>query len=131
MSGHVRNWYGQVVRAKRTQLDLTQEDLAIKTGLGIQRDYIAKLETGQVQMPRTNERREAIARVFGVTHREMEAEARRLEAVDRGGTVRVPRVRDYSSMKDQLDDLVPSLSPRQLEHLVGHVEFMLGLDDQG
>jgi ribosome-binding protein aMBF1 (putative translation factor) len=41
-------YYGEILRGKRKELHLTQEDLAVKAGL--KRSYIAKVEKGETDI---------------------------------------------------------------------------------
>ncbi len=139
----IRNAYGQVLKAHRERLGMTQEDLARGMADGSGRDYIAKVEVGQIKMPRTQERRDAIARALGTTDSEVQREARRLELgaqdfvmqrlpetkAGRPGFDREVLTPETADLQAEVVALLPALSRRQMEYLLYHVEFALGIDE--
>ena len=70
---------GELVRRKRTELGLTQPELALKAGL--RQTYISQVETGEIAMPRDHNL-DALGRALGISRAEFYREAGYLEGVE-------------------------------------------------
>lgn len=65
---HMNSGIGSYVKARRTDLGLTQEELSTRSGVG--RAQIAQIEGGRVALPGADPRRR-LAKALGVSHLDM------------------------------------------------------------
>lgn len=115
------NRLGEVIRARRIELGLTQEQLAERIGDGVRQAEISRLEGGRVEQPR-RQRLEKIAVALGVPLGELLA---RSGWADDGSAVsRIPEARAQAAqLGEQREEVstTPRLSP-EIQRLRAAIE---------
>jgi transcriptional regulator with XRE-family HTH domain len=131
-----RGSFGRIVRARRKQLNMSQEDLAAR--IGKERSYLSQLETGRIRLPEAELRR-TIAEALGYTDGDLlrlagygrtpEDTATPEEVALMISGELVPVEEPPQDPRARLAELLPLLDERQAKYFVVHLEFVLGLRD--
>lgn len=108
---------GRVIRQRRLERNMTQEDLA--TEIGVRQSDISALERGHVQLPR-RARLQALAAALGITLGELLAVSNWM--VEGRGSARLwttPR-----DIREAVERISPELAPADIDDLVRYARFL-------
>lgn len=111
------------VQRRRADLGLTQAELAARCGL--ERDYIAQVESRKSKLPIPDNRRK-LAKGLGVSHMDLLVAAGELTEAERGGVVH----RDPESPVEQIVAMVRSLNDDQLLNLRRFLRYLTEAPDR-